>query len=322
MRTRTIGSLTVPVVGLGTDNFGGRLDLAGARDVVSAAIDAGATFIDTADAYGATKSEEFIGEALRSKRDKVILTTKFGVANEHAGLEGGAHPDYVRKSLDASLRRLRTDYVDLYQLHYPDENVPIADTLGALQEQIDAGKVREVGCSNFSAAQLREANSVASEQNLPRFVSVQNMYNLLRREAERDVLPTSRRLGIAFVPYYPLLSGILTGKYRKGRPLPAGTRVTGNAVWQPKLTEDVLGAVERLADYAESHGRELLDLAFAWLLADPAIPSVIAGAMTPAQVERNVRAADWELTPSQRREVDQLLTESGFTPEHPPSLET
>lgn len=322
MRTRAIGSLSVPVVGLGTDNFGGRLDLAGARRVVHAAIDVGATFIDTADAYGATESETFIGETLKGKRGKVILTTKFGVANEQAGLKGGAHPDYVRASLDASLRRLQTDHLDLYQLHYPDETVPIADTLGALQEQIDAGKVREIGCSNFSAAQLREADRVAREQNLPRFVSVQNMYNLLRREAEKEVLPASRELGVAFVPYYPLLSGILTGKYRQGQPLPVGTRVTGNKVWQPKLTEEVLNAVEKLIAYAESHGRELLDLAFSWLLAEPAVASVIAGAMTPAQIERNVRAAEWELTPEQRQEVDRLLTNNGFTPDYPPSLET
>lgn len=321
MRTRPLGSLTVPVVGLGTDNFGGRLDLAGAKEVVHAAIDAGATFIDTADAYGATQSETFIGEALKGQRDKVVLTTKFGVRNDKAGLPGGAHPNYVRSSVEASLARLQTDYLDLYQLHYPDPTVPIADTLGAFKELVDEGLVIEVGCSNFSAAELREADRVAREQGLPRFVSVQNMYNLLRREAEKEVLPASKELGVAFVPYYPLFSGILTGKYRKGRTLPEGTRVTGNKVWQPKLTDAVYDAVERLAAYAEGYGHDLLDLAFAWLLHDPAVPSVIAGAMTPAQVQRNVRAAEWELTPEQWREVDHLLTISGFTQEYPPSLE-
>lgn len=322
MDTRTLGSLEVSVVGLGTDNFGGRVDLAGARNVIDAAIDVGVTFFDTADTYGATESERFIGEALLGRRDRVVLATKFGSPSEKAGLAGGARPEYVRAAVEASLRRLRTDRIDLYQLHVPDPTVPIAETLGALKELVDAGRVLEVGCSNFSAAQLEEADRLAAEQGLPRFVSVQNEYNLLRREAEKAVLPAARRLGVGFLPYYPLLSGIVTGKYRKGRPLPPGTRVTGSKVWEPLLTAGVLELIERLVAFAEERGHELLDLAFAWLLAEPAVKSVIAGATSAAQVVRNARTPAWRLTDAEKWAVDELLTAGGITPDWPPSLET
>ncbi len=313
MRTRKLGSLNVSIIGLGCNNFGGRLDLAGTRNVLDAAIDAGVTFLDTSDTYGATESERLMGQVLEGRRDRVVLATKFGSANKAAGLEGGANPEYIRASIDGSLQRLRTDHVDLYQLHRPDPSVPIAETLGALKELIDAGKVLEIGCSNFSREQLEEAERAAREHGLPRFVSVQNEYSLLRREAEAEVLPTARRLGVGFLPYFPLLSGILTGKYRKGQPLPQGTRVTGNERWESLLTEETLDLIERLVAFSEERGRELLDLAFAWLLAEPAVSSVIAGATSAAQVQRNARTASWELSEEERQQVNALLDGSGFS---------
>lgn len=312
MRTRELGSLNVSVIGLGCNNFGGRLDLAGTKNVLDAAIDQGVTFMDTSDTYGGTNSERLMGEVLRGRRDQVVLATKFGMANQSAGITGGATPDYIRSSIEGSLRRLRTDHVDLYQLHKPHDDVPIADTLGALKELVDAGQVREIGCSNFSQAQLEEAERVASEQGLPRFVSVQNEYSMLRREPEAEVLPTARKLGIGFLPYFPLLSGILTGKYRKGQPLPQGTRVTGNERWESLLTEPTLDLIERLVAFSEERGHELLDLAFAWLLAEPVVSSVIAGATNAQQVQRNAQAANWTLSEADRQQVNALLAEAGF----------
>lgn len=309
MRTRPIGSLNASVVGLGCNNFGGRLDLAATKNVLDAAIEAGVTFLDTADIYGGTNSERFMGEALQGRRDQVVIATKFG----HPGnteAPKGARPEDVRAALDASLARLQTDHIDLYQLHFPDDDVPVADTLGALAEAVRDGKVREIGCSNFSAAQLQEAEE-AVPQGAPRFVSVQNELSMLKRAAEREVLPACERLGIAFLPYFPLLSGILSGKYRKGRPLPEGTRVTGNARWEAMLTDDVLDLVDELALFAEGRDRELIDLAFAYLLAHPAVASVIAGATSPAQVRRNAQAGSWELSEAEFTELRAMLDAAG-----------
>lgn len=310
MRTRSIGSLTVSVVGLGCNNFGRRLDLDETKSVVDAALSAGVTFLDTADVYGGTDSEAFLGRVLAGRRDEVVLATKFGAPSADNELSG-ARPETVRAALEASLQRLRVDHVDLYQLHFPDPDVPISDTLGALGDAVDAGLVREIGCSNMSAAQLDEAEAAAAEHGTPRFVSVQNEYSLLRREAEAEVLPACERLGIAFLPYFPLLSGILTGKYRKGRPLPEGTRIRGNERWESLLTDELLDVVERLTGLAESHGRELIDLAFAYLLAQPQVASVIAGATKPEQVRRNVQAGSWELSAEQLAEVRAILDEAG-----------
>lgn len=305
MKTRPIGSLNVSVVGLGCNNFGARLDLSGTRNVLDAAIDAGVTFLDTADLYGGTESERLMGEALRGRRDQVVIATKFGHPR-NTKAPTGARPEDVRSALEASLRRLGTDHVDLYQLHMPDPNVPIADTLGALAEAVRRGQVREFGCSNFGAAQLQEAED-AVHAGAPRFVSVQNEFSMLRREAEAEVLPACERLQVAFLPYFPLLSGILTGKYRKGKPLPAGTRVTGSPRWEAMLTPEVLDLVEALVAFAEARGRELLDLAFAYLLAHAPVASVIAGATTPEQVRRNAQAGSWELTPEEFATVRDLL---------------
>jgi len=304
MRKRRIGSLEVSVVGLGCNNFGRRLDEAATRSVVDAALDAGVDFFDTADVYGETDSETFLGRVLQGRRDRVVLATKFG--SKVAEGKQGARPEYVRQALEDSLRRLRTDHVDLYQLHRPDPTVPIADTLGALAEAVRAGLVREIGCSNFTAEQIAEAEAAVAP-GAPRFVSVQNELSLLRRGAEKDVLPACRERGLAFLPYFPLFSGLLTGKYRRGRPLPEGTRITGNPRWEQHLTEANLDLIEDLAAFAEQRGKELVDLAFAWLLAKPEVASVIAGATSAEQVQRNARAGTWELTPEDLSALDELL---------------
>jgi len=309
MQTRPIGSLNASIVGLGCNNFGRRLDRTGTRKVLDAAIDAGVTFLDTADLYGGTDSERFMGEALRGRRDSVVIATKFGhPANREA--PAGARPDDVRRALEGSLTRLQTDHVDLYQLHMPDPEVPIADTLGALAEAVVAGQVLEVGCSNVTVAQLQQAEDAATAAGA-RFVSVQNEYSMLRRTPEGGVLAACERLGMAFLPYFPLLSGILTGKVRKGRPLPQGTRVAGSERWQAMLTGEVLELVEELARFARERDHELIDLAFAYLLAHRPVASVIAGATSPEQVRRNAAAGSWELSPRELEVVEGMLDAAG-----------
>jgi aryl-alcohol dehydrogenase-like predicted oxidoreductase len=307
MRTRRIGSLEVSVVGLGCNNFGGRLDYDRTEKVVHGALDAGITFFDTADIYGGTKSEEFLGGALGARRGDIVLATKFGmqVDAEHKG----AKPAYVRSALDASLRRLQTDHIDLYQLHAPDPETPIADTLGALDECVKAGKVLEIGCSNFTVEQLREAEGAAPEGSA-HFVSVQNEFSLLRRRAERDVLPECERAGLAFLPYFPLASGVLTGKYRRGQAPPAGTRLSGVKQDEGPLSQDSLAVVERLTEFAEHRNRTMVELAIAWIAAHGPVASVIAGATSVEQIHANVAAADWDLSADERAEIDSLLGDS------------
>jgi aryl-alcohol dehydrogenase-like predicted oxidoreductase len=304
METRKIGSLDVSVIGIGTNNFGRRLDEAGAEAVVNAALEAGVNFFDTADVYGGGLSETFIGRALGNRRSQAIIATKFG---HHMPEQGkGASPAYIRQAVDASLRRLGTDYIDLYQLHTPDSETPIADTLGALNDLVQAGKVREIGSSNFSGEQIREAEA-AVKPGAARFVSVQNEYSLLNREPEADVLPGCERYGIAFLPYFPLASGLLTGKYRKGQPMPEGTRLANGGRFADMLKGGAFDTVEALAQFAESKGHTLLELAFAWLLARPVVASVIAGAMNPDQVRANAGTASWKLTDAERAEVEAIL---------------
>jgi aryl-alcohol dehydrogenase-like predicted oxidoreductase len=307
MRTRKIGSLEVSVVGLGCNNFGGRVDYDGSAAVVHGALDAGITFFDTADIYGGTRSEEFLGRALDVHRKDIVVATKFGmpVDAEHKG----AKPAYVHSALEESLRRLQTDYVDLYQLHAPDPHTPIADTLGALDECVRAGKAREIGCSNFSVEQLREAGDAVAD-GAARFVSVQNEFSLLRRGAERDVLPECERAGLVFLPYFPLASGVLTGKYRRGQAPPAGTRLSGVKQNEGPLSEDTLALVERLTAFAEERDRTMVELAIAWILAHNPVASVIAGATSPQQVNANVAAADWVLDDRDLAEIDALLNAS------------
>ena len=300
METRKIGSLSVSIVGLGCNNFGWRLDYGRTVAVVDAALEAGINFLDTADIYGGTESEEFLGRALQGRRDKVVLATKFGMKVDEQ--RQGARPDYTRRACEDSLRRLRTDHIDLYQLHQPDPSTPIGDTLAVLDELVRAGKVREIGCSNFSAQQLREAKAAAGSG--ARFVSVQNEYSLLHRDPEREVLSECEREGLAFLPFFPLASGMLTGKYRRGQPTPEGTRLAkGNARF---LNDRNLDIIEELASFAASKGHSLLELAFSWLLSHPPVASVIAGATRPEQVLSNVQAAGWHLSPVDLAEVDKM----------------
>ena len=306
MQKRKIGSLDVSVVGVGCNNFGIRIDEARTKEVIDAALDSGANFFDTADTYANGRSEELIGRLIGYRRSQVIIATKFGQAVPGQGT--GARPEYVKKAFEASLKRLRTDYVDLYQLHLPDPAVPIAETLGALDELVRAGTVKEIGCSNFSAQQLREAEAAATRLRSARFVSVQNEYSLLNREPEAQVLGECARQGIAFLPYFPLKSGLLTGKYRKGQPIPEDTRVAKFDRYRKLLTEENLEKVERLIDYAQSHGHTILDLAISWLLAHPVVASVIAGASSAQQVRANVDAANWDLTAADLDEINVLLS--------------
>jgi aryl-alcohol dehydrogenase-like predicted oxidoreductase len=304
METRRIGALEVSVVGLGCNNFGGRLDAGATAAVVDAALAAGINFLDTADIYGGTRSEEYLGQALQGRRDRVVLATKFGMKVDEQ--RQGARPDYVRRALEDSLRRLKTDRIDLYQLHQPDPAVPIADTLAALDEAVRAGKVREIGCSNFSATQLREAQA-AVRAGAARFVSVQNEYSLVAREPEREVLAECERQGLAFIPYFPLASGLLTGKYRRGRTPPQGSRIEAGGRFGDLLADRNLALVENLAEFAAARGRTLLELAISWLLSRPAVASVIAGATSPEQVAMNARAAGWQLTPAELAEIDAIV---------------
>jgi aryl-alcohol dehydrogenase-like predicted oxidoreductase len=296
----------VSVVGVGCNNFGGRIDDRRSKEVIDAALAVGINFFDTADMYANGKSEELLGRYLGSRRRQVVVATKFG--NEMEGQGRGARPEYVKKAIDLSLRRLRTDYVDLYQQHVPDPDVPIAETLGALDDLVKAGKVREIGCSNFSAVQLREARKASDARAASaRFVSVQNEYSLLHREPEEEVLAECEREGLAFLPFFPLMSGLLTGKYRKGQPIPQNTRVAKYERYGKLLTAENLDKVEALTQFAESRGRTLLELAISWLLAHPVVASVIAGASSAEQVRDNAAAADWNLTPTDLDEIDSLL---------------
>jgi len=304
VETRRIGSLAVSLVGLGCNNFGMTIDEDASARVVDAAIDAGITFFDTADIYGGTKSEVFLGRALAGRRDAVVIATKFGMRVDAA--RQGARPEYVRQAADDSLKRLGIDRIDLYQLHQPDPTVPIADTLGALDDLVRAGKVREIGCSNFSAEQLRDARAAALP-GAAAFVSVQNELSLLNREAEREVLPECERLGLAFLPYFPLASGLLTGKYARGTAAPEGTRLSQGWAASRFLSDERLATVDALTAWARSRDHSLLELAMSWLASHDAISSVIAGATSPAQVQANARAADWRLTAADRAEIDAIV---------------
>ena len=274
MEYRRIGSLDVSLVGIGCNNFGWRTDAAGTRAVVDAALDGGINFFDTADVYGSGMSEEFLGAALKGRREKAIIATKFGIKMGEG--KEGARAAYVREALDASLHRLQTDIIDLYQIHRPDPATPIAETVDALNDAVKAGKVREIGCSNFSVEQLRAARATRGPKY---FTSVQNEYSLLKREPEENVLPECARTSVAFLPYFPLANGLLTGKYRQGSPFPESSR--GKDGFGPKVfTDENLELVEALLAFAQSRGHSLLELAFSWLATRPQVASIIAGAKT------------------------------------------
>ncbi|ACU75008.1 aldo/keto reductase [Catenulispora acidiphila DSM 44928] len=310
MRYRHLGNsgLLVSVVGLGCNNFGGRLDVAGTRRVVDAAIDAGITLLDTADMYGQSKSETFLGEVLQGRRDQVVLATKFG----HQGFDMGYPPAagakggraYIRRAVEASLQRLRTDYIDLYQLHTPDPATPIAETIAALDDLVREGKVRYLGNSNFAGWQIAEAHYVAEQLNATPFISAQNHWSLLVRDAETEVVPAARHFGLGVLPYFPLANGLLTGKVRRETGIPSDARLAGRPQW---VTEDRLDKVEALITWAEKNGRSLLDVGIAALAAQPGCASVISGAMSPEQVQANAAAGDWEPTAEQLAEIDAIV---------------
>ena len=293
MRTRTLGSSgpDVSVVGLGCNNFGSRVNDEGTREVVDAALEAGITLLDTADVYGNRGgSEAALGKALKGRRDRVVLATKFGHAMTDDAPPNRGSREYIRQAVEASLRRLQTDWIDLYQYHRPDGITPIEETLGALNELVDQGTVRFIGSSNLDGRQIVEADDVAKDRGWARFVSAQNEYSFLERGAEEELLPTAERLEIGVLPYFPLASGLLTGKYRRGRPAPAGTRL---ALRPERLTDDAFDTIEALESFAESRGVSLLDVAIGGLAAQPAIASVIAGATKPEQARANAAAGDW-----------------------------
>jgi aryl-alcohol dehydrogenase-like predicted oxidoreductase len=299
--------LPVSVVGLGCNNFGTRLDAEKTREVVNTALDAGVTLFDTADIYGQGLSEEFLGQALGPRRHEVVLATKFGM-DMHDGKGPRGSAGYIRQAAENSLRRLRTEVIDFYWYHEPDGVTPIAETLGALQELITAGKVRAIGASNFSAQQLQDADRLARDNGLTRFSAVQNEYSLLERDAESDVLPTCERLGIGFVPYFPLARGLLTGKYRRGEPGPEGARLSGRDLI---ATPEQFEVLEALQAFADAHGIPLAGVAIGALLARKPVSSVIAGATRPEQVRTNAAAAEWRPSEEDLRELDRLLLAVG-----------
>jgi aryl-alcohol dehydrogenase-like predicted oxidoreductase len=305
--TRALGVLgpEVSVIGLGCNNFGRRVDVAGTRAVVDAALEEGITFLDTADIYGSPhgRSEEFLGEVLQGRRDQVVLATKFGM-NMDDGRGPRGSREYIVHAIEASLRRLRTDVIDYYWYHQPDGVTPIAETLETLDELVRAGTVRAIGASNFSAEQIEEADGLARDRGLTRFTAIQNQYSLLVRDPEPEVLPTCERLGLGFVPFFPLASGLLTGKYRRGEPAPAGTRL---AERDRAGTDEQFDVVEALERYAGAREVPVIDVAIGALLARAPVTSVIAGATKPEQVRANAAAARWMPGDNDMAELEALL---------------
>ncbi|WP_172328927.1 aldo/keto reductase [Mangrovicoccus sp. HB161399] len=312
MQTRQIGSINVSTIGIGCNNFGRQLELEATRGVVDAALAAGVAFFDTADSYGSppTTSESFLGEILGPRRNDIVLATKFGRVLDDR--RKGAGAAYVRQATEASLARLRTDRIDLMQLHIPDPSVPIEETLGALAELLREGKILEIGCSNFGAGELAAAQAAAAAAGLPRFASTQDELSALCRRRAEPILAECRRTGTRFLPFRPLFNGLLSGKYRPGAPLQGKSRIgSKSAVAQAEiLSPDNLAKVDALARYAADHGRSLLELAIGWLLAHPEVPSVIAGVSSPTQVRSNVAASDWTIAPGQMAEIEGILSAS------------
>jgi aryl-alcohol dehydrogenase-like predicted oxidoreductase len=309
MEYRSLGKLQVSVVGLGCNNFGMRLDIDGTKRVVDAAIDAGINYFDTAESYGKGLSEEYLGKAIKGRRDQVIVASKWGHTGSLEEGERGGDPAQIRARLDASLARLGTDYIDHYQLHRPDPETPAAETLGCLSELCAEGKIREIGCTHFTADDLLDSQAAATAQGLAMYPSVQNYYSLLTRDPETNgVFEACAELGIGFVPYFPLESGLLTGKYRLGQDRPEGARLTN---WGDRaesfIDDDKLAIVEQLVRWAQARDHSLLDLAFSWHTSHPLVASVIAGATKPEQIEANVAASTWALTAQDRAEVDAII---------------
>jgi aryl-alcohol dehydrogenase-like predicted oxidoreductase len=303
--TRPLGDsgLEVSIVGLGCNQFGRRLDLEGTRAVVEAALEHGVTFFDTADTYGRGRSEEYLGQLIEGRRDQVVLATKFGLdMGDGKGPRGSR--DYILQAFEASRQRLRTDVIDVYYYHRPDGVTPIEETLGTLNELVQAGSVRVITASNFSAEQIDEAEQVARDHGFARFVAIQNEYNLLVRGAETDVIPACERLGLGFVPFYPLAAGLLTGKYRRGEPGPPGARLTDR---EHIATDEQYGTIAALERYAAERGISLVEVATGALIARPVVSSVIAGATSPDQVRTNAAAARWQPSDKDLSALSKLL---------------
>jgi aryl-alcohol dehydrogenase-like predicted oxidoreductase len=312
MVKRKLGNSTLEVsaVGLGGNNFGGRIDFAATGRVVHKAIDLGINLIDTADSYGDKGgSEEWLGKILGEKRKQIVLATKFGLPMD--GELGGASRRYIMHAVEASLKRLNTHWIDLYQLHRPDPQTPIEETLRALDDLIRQGKVRFIGCSNLSAQQVAKAQATAQQHGLSAFVSCQDEYSMLVRDVERELVPTAKALGLGLLPYFPLASGLLSGKYKRGAPLPPGSRLSKIARHAQRFASErnwrIVGELEA---FAARRGHTLLELAFSWLLRDEVVASVIAGATTPQQVEQNVRAAGWKLSAEDLAEIDRITLDT------------
>ncbi len=309
MEYRSVGrsGLQVSVAGLGCNNFGMRIDKEQSAAVVRKALELGVTLFDTADIYGGGKSEEFLGAALGSNRQQVIVATKFASPMGQGPMNRGGSRRYVIQAVEASLRRLGTDYIDLYQYHFPDVRTPLEETLRALDDLVRQGKVRYIGSSNFAGWQVAEAQWLANTGHLTPFVCAQNEYSLLNRDIERELIPACEQYGVSILPYFPLASGFLSGKYRPGAAPPEGTRL---AVWGQRgaemLSQRNFEALERLEAFAQGRGRTMLELALGWLASRTPVSSVIAGATKPEQVEQNVKAVEWLLTPEELAEVDGL----------------
>ncbi len=300
--------LTVSRIGLGCNNFGSRIDETASKLVIDAAFDAGITLFDTADIYSNTQSECILGQALRGRRDRAVIATKFGLRG--AGLpdhEVGASRAYVIKACEASLKRLGTEYIDIYLLHKPDGRTPVEETLCALDDLIRAGKIRYVGSSNFSAWQIADADHVARSIGRDRFVATQAEWNLLSRDIEREIVPACAHFGVGIIPYFPLASGMLTGKYQRNKDVPGESRLAHWSSFADVLSDENFAKVEKLTHFAEARGRTILDLAMAWLLNQSTVSSVIAGATRPEQVVQNIAALDWILSDADFAEIDALL---------------
>jgi aryl-alcohol dehydrogenase-like predicted oxidoreductase len=310
MEIRNLGQsgLRVSSIGLGCNNFGGRIDEAATKIVIHKALDLGITLFDTADVYGERGgSETVMGRILVDDRKRIVLATKFAGPMDDSGEKWGGSRQYIMTAVEDSLRRLKTDWIDLYQMHRVDPRTPIEETLRALDDLIRQGKVHYIGCSNFAAWQMTEAAWTARTAGLNRFVSCQDEYSLVHRAPEMELIPAARKLGFGLLPYFPLASGLLTGKYRRNTPLPAGTRLAKTQRLADRyLTERNWAIAEKLGEFAEARGRTTLELAFSWLLAQSPVASVIAGATRPEQLEQNVKAGDWALTAEELAEIDRI----------------
>ena len=310
MEIRNLGSsgLLVSSIGLGCNNFGGRIDLEATRAVIHKAIDLGVTLFDTADTYGERGGAEIaMGQVLGDRRKDIVLATKFGNPMDDVGVKQGGARRYIMAAVEDSLRRLRTDWIDLYQIHACDPRTPIEETLRALDDLVRQGKVRYIGCSNFPAWRVTEAHWTARTQGLHRFISHQDEYSLTFRSPEAELMPAARAAGMGMLPFSPLASGLLTGKYRRNAALPAGTRLANTQRLADRfLTDRNWTIAERLGDFVEARGRTMLELAFSWLLSRAPVASVIAGATRPEQVEQNVKAGSWKLTDEEVGEIDRI----------------